>query len=218
MPAHTIMMDQFLSLPMAFVDKAFGCDREVLEEFVLAVESHPDHSYTTPNIPSFVKEYQTRARAALAALVEQVSPYQLPKDFIQFQSLTGGAMCEPADGWLLDVFGNGIFAHQFHSGLLSEGLDEIWSLRIIHYLPIASLVRYGLGDTPGFRCDYFLALETPIENGAVYSVESDESGADTIEFIVKERRLPIGHNLAANSFSTWLQLAVESGGLFSYRL
>jgi hypothetical protein len=157
--------------------------------------------------------WRIRVTALIEELVQSAQPHRLPDDFLEFQMAYGGLSIGRGEELLLNVYGFGWDTMNSHGALQDPELLGVVDLARIPYLPIGFLFMADLDQQNRRRYAFLFALEGSVDGGRVFAVRDRRQG-HAIELLEEAGGLPSQAKPLAETFTDWLELAVESNGTF----
>lgn len=206
-------------IPEAKVDRNFGQGDSVLEAQVTAL-----HGDIAPALKDEIIQY---CQLELSRLIQMVSPYSLPEDYLCFLRFYGGLSIGQVaiDSPLLTLFGIGPATDIYYPHIeevnegIARNIEQLYIASI--YFPVYDLDRSrrdkSIGESIN-RSPFDKALDLPPSNLA-RRIYLDLAGAVQQNSILYKNIDPrslkhLGWIKVANTFSDWLELIARDGGRF----
>ena len=161
-------------------------------------------------VPSMVQE----AQDDIVNLKQKMLPYKIPEDYLYFLEYYGGLMI--ADNY-----------HYFAPYGLGP-MSEEWYASIISPDATPEAIQYGFlgigflslreGKYQGQNVSYFLDIAGKIQSGTIIAIGPRKPATSSLSEVLKDIfAFPTAWQKIANSFTEWLQLVLDTEGVFDYK-
>lgn len=207
------------STPEAKVDRNFGQGDSVLEAQVEVLYA----DITPASKDEIIRSCQLK----LSQLIQMVSPYRLPEDYLCFLQCYGGLRIGrvATDSPLLTIFGTGPAIDLYYPDVMEMNEGQIGSNIEQLYIASIRLPRYSLDQIRSYRSrgehmsrqPFDEALDLPPSNVArrIYlDLAGDVQRDSVLTEIDPNSDEHLGWIKVANTFSDWLELIARDGGRF----
>ncbi|MBI1881258.1 MAG: hypothetical protein HYR94_24015 [Chloroflexi bacterium] len=199
------IVDRIKLLPESFVDVSYRQGRDkVLKQL---------NKRTGENESAWVDVFIEDSQNTIQKLIQKVTPYIIPDDYIYFLEFYGGLAIESND-YYFSLLGIGPMVEEWYTGIESD--DAFPEPEKYGFLSLGSL-DFRKGKYKFQHVNFFLDLAGVVQKHCVIGVGPwGEDDPNSFKIIKDIHAYPHRWQRVANSFTEWLELAAETRGIFVY--
>jgi hypothetical protein len=200
-------LDRLNGTPGANIDRGFGQGyAAVLKQLQLRFEG---------DRTAMVDDQIAQMQQAIKAIVTRASPYNIPKDYIEFLESYGGLVVDGPD-YSFSVFGVGPMVEEWYGNANSAD----WALMntgALGWLTLGSLVFTNSHRHAFQRVGFYFDLAGKVSKNSVIAIGPwDGASSSELSLLANPFSFPTLFRVVADSFTNWLALATETRGQFTY--
>jgi hypothetical protein len=193
------------------IDCGPNCNKDfILDHLKKEIQGYKEDEYSS------VSRWVLWMQDAINELEESISPYQIPEEYKEFLQHYGGLSIDGIDS-KFSLLGLGTMTETWYGNINAEN-QNLWSTGKLNWLNIGELVFHRKHYYYGKRVLFYLDLAGHLQKDCViaFGPWNGESPEET-EFLENIQKFPSLWKKTDNSFSEWLQHAITTQGMFSYK-